>query len=252
MEGFKRYLARYAAGRRVRGVRVLDAQVVRNVSGARLAEAVVGCRMGRPSRHGKWLIVPLCEGRLVFHFGMTGGLAWTGRPDGEPRWTRVVFELVGGRLSYHAMRKLGGVWWLAADRALEEVTGTLGPDAAAIDGECFVAAFAERRGRVKAALMDQRLIAGIGNELSDEILWRARIRPDKPVPQLSRQKLEALDAARKEVLRASMKRGRIPHERGWLQGQRGARSPRCPRCRGAVRKDRVAGRTAYWCPRCQR
>lgn len=250
VEGWRRYAARYAEGRRVRGVRVRDDQVLRNTSPQGLGRALQGQRLGHPERRGKWLVIPVGRGHLVVHFGMTGELAWTARPGEPDRADRVIFELEGGELRYRTVRKLGGVWWAAGDVA--DVTGPLGPDAAAISREDFHRRLADRRGGVKAALMDQELVAGLGNELSDEILWRAGIRPDARVQSLSDRRRDALYRAMRDVLRRSVKHGRIPTRGRWLNAVRGDDHPACPRCGGEVKRSRVAGRTAYWCPRCQR
>jgi formamidopyrimidine-DNA glycosylase len=252
VEGFRRYMSRHAAGRRVKGVRVPAADVVRNTSAQGLARALKGRKLSVPRRHGKWLLAPTDGPILILHFGMTGGLHWTGSPDGEDRHDRVIFELDGGELRYRNMRKLGGVWLARDEEGVEGVIGNLGPDAAELSGDEFDELLRGRRGGIKATLMNQRLIAGIGNELSDEILWQARIRPSTRITRLSKRRRAVLYEAMDDVLRESMRRGRIPRHRSWLTSQRGQREPTCPRCGGRIKRTPVAGRTSYWCPRCQR
>lgn len=251
VEGWRRYVARFARGRRVRGVSAPDPSVLRNTSPQGLGRALAGHRLGAPERRGKWLLVPAGDGRLVLHFGMTGELHWSGRPGALDRFDRVVLALRGGELRYRTRRKLGGVWWLGRGRALEELSGPLGPDAARISREAFRARLSQRRGGLKSALMDQTLLAGLGNELSDEILWRARLGPRARSARLSSRQLDGLYRTLRDVLRSSMRHGRIPTGRGWLTGVRGSERAACPRCGRALRRERVAGRTAYWCPRCQ-
>lgn len=251
VEGWKRYVARYAQGRRVRRVRVRDDQLLRNTSPQGLGRALRGRRLGTPDRRGKWLVVPAGDGRLVLHFGMTGELAWTTRPDEPGPYDQVILELDGGELRYRSRRKLGGVWWVPARGDVADVTGPLGPDAADLDEAGLRRLLADRRGGIKAALMDQELLAGLGNELSDEILWRARIRPDARVEALSDPQRGALHRALRDVLRGSVKHGHIPTTGRWLNAVRGEAHPACPRCGAPVRTGRVAGRTSYWCPRCQ-
>jgi len=252
VEGFRRVLARFAAGHRIDHVKAGVPAVIRNTSPQGLGRALHGRRFGPPRRHGKWLIAP-AEGRLlVLHFGMTGVLSWTkGAPRDEPD-DAVTFRTGSGVLHYRTKRKLGGVWLVRDESGLEAVTGPLGPDAAAIGREAFVSRLGERRGGVKSALMDQSLLAGIGNELSDEILWRARIAPRARPAALSEGELDALYDAMREVLRESMKHGRIPDESGWLESVREERDAACPRCGAALSRRSVAGRTALWCPQCQR
>jgi formamidopyrimidine-DNA glycosylase len=149
------------------------------------------------------------------------------------------------------MRKLGGVWLARRPSDVEGITGPLGPDAFEVDGDDFARLLDGRRGGLKATLMNQRVIAGIGNELSDEILWQARLHPSCGVRTLDARRTRALYGVVQRVIAASNPHGRIPRKRSWISSQRGVRSPTCPRCRGDLRRSRIAGRTSYWCPRCQ-
>src|SRR5688500_13925141 len=133
------------------------------------------------------------------HFGMTGRLDWERRGSGRHVHDRIVFVCRGGELRYRNMRKFGGVW--ISRRGREVVTGPLGPDATRVDRELFRELLASRRGGLKAALMDQRLIAGLGNLMVDEICWRARVDPRVPVPGLSARRISRLWEAMDGVVR---------------------------------------------------
>ncbi|MBV9046885.1 MAG: hypothetical protein JOY58_01365, partial [Solirubrobacterales bacterium] len=215
VEGFRRYLARHAAGHRIVRVEVPDRELIRNSSASALSRAIIGQRFAHPLRHGKWLIAPVGELELLLHFGMTGFLRWSSArdrahgdsshrqprdPRGKPRnpYDRVIFDCDDGELRYNNMRRFGGIWLARDERERAAVTGPLGPDAAALERRTFNELLSKRRGSIKAALMDQRLIAGIGNLLSDEILWRARVHPATPVASLGPNRrgrlFEALDA----------------------------------------------------------
>jgi formamidopyrimidine-DNA glycosylase len=255
VEGFKRYYARHAAGRRVLGTEAPAPAIVRNSTPRAVGAAIRGETLGRPSRRGKWMLAPTGPDgpALAFHFGMTGFFRFCA--DGaEPRHRhdRFVLRLDGGELRYRNMRMLGGVWLLAAGDELETVSGPLGADAARIDRRSFEQVLDAGRGGLKALLMNQRRIAGIGNELSDEVLWRARLHPGRGAGSLSGGQRSRLHRSLLEIVATSNRHGRIPITDGWLKSQRGARDPRCPRCRARVRRSRIAGRTSYWCPRCQR
>jgi formamidopyrimidine-DNA glycosylase len=245
VEGFRR-VARRAEGRRIERVDVIDRTLLR---GGRPAN-VEGRRFGAFERHGKWLFAAAGEAEVLMHFGMTGRLDWERRRSERHGHDRVVFVCRGGELRYRNMRKFGGVW--VSKRGRERVTGPLGPDAAALGREEFRELMGSRRGAVKAALMDQRLIAGLGNLMADEIAWRARVDPRAKVPELSARRLDRLWEAMDEVVRESLPTGRVPPAEGWLTGARDAREPRCPRCGARLRRATVAGRTAAWCGRCQR
>ena len=259
VEGFKRYFTRHASGRRVEGVDVRAADIVRNATPQGLGRALTGRRLMKPRRHGKWMILPLSGDdtdrgpALLFHFGMTGGFRWVGGDGAEPHvHDRMVLRLEGGQLRYRNMRKLGGLWLVRAGQPIAEVTGRLGPDAQSISRDEFEELLDRRRGGLKATLMNQRAIAGIGNELSDEILWQARLNPRRAVSRLRISDRKRLHVVMQRVIAESNRHGLIPRKRGWISSQRGKSQPRCPRCRRRVRREMVAGRTAYWCPRCQR
>jgi formamidopyrimidine-DNA glycosylase len=189
---------------------------------------------------------------LLLHFGMTGALQWARDDNRRDRHDRVVFVCTGGELRYNNMRRFGGIWLARGEHERQRVTGPLGPDAASIDRTRLHELLARRRGQIKAALMDQRLLAGLGNLLSDEILWRARIHPATPVSKLSRARRDRLYDALHGVVVESSRYGRVPRASGWLTGVRDDPQGSCPRCGTRLRHSTIAGRTSCWCPRCQR
>jgi formamidopyrimidine-DNA glycosylase len=213
---------------------------------------VRGRRFAQPLRHGKWLIAPVEDVAVLLHFGMTGELRWAPDAARRHRHDRLIFVCEDGELRYNNMRRFGGVWLARDDAERNAVTGPLGPDAATLGRDEFERLLAGRRGAIKAALMDQRLIAGVGNLLSDEILWRAKVHPATPVANLGparrRRVYDALHAAVTESIRY----GRVPHGSRWLTRVRDDRDAECPRCGTRLRRATVAGRTACWCPREQR
>jgi formamidopyrimidine-DNA glycosylase len=251
VEGFRRYFDRHAAGRRVERVEVLDRTMLRNSSPQAVGRALRGRDLEKATRHGKWLIATADGPALLLHFGMTGLLANVDEKEGPHRHDRLVLHLDDGALAYRNMRKFGGVWLAPAAEHTGEVTGPLGPDAGRITRKDFAELADRRRGGIKAFLMDQKALAGVGNLLSDEILWRARIHPSSPATSLTTRKTKELYEALKGTIRDSNRHGRIPPEPGWLTGVRDERGD-CPRCGTRVRKGTIAGRTACWCPRCQR
>ena len=248
VEGFKRYLNRHAAGRRIERVDLVDRSMLRMGS----VRGLAGCELGSARRHGKWLIAEAGLATVLMHFGMTGLLHWSGNGGARHVHDRVVFVLDGGELAYRDMRKFGGVWIAREARRVDELIGSLGPDALEVDRDDFRELLAPRRGSVKAALMDQTLIAGLGNLLVDEICWRARVHPGLALARIGPERRDRLHACMRAVLRDSIPHGRIPPEPGWLTGARDdRRSGACPRCGTRLRRATIAGRTTVWCPRCQ-
>jgi formamidopyrimidine-DNA glycosylase len=112
-------------------------------------------------------------------------------------------------------------------------------------------ALSGRRGGLKSALMDQSVLAGLGNLLVDEILWRARLHPSRPARGLGDDETRRLHSALRRAVRDSAKAGHVPDRPSWLTGHRDTPDPHCPRCHTALRRSRVAGRTTVWCPHCQ-
>ncbi|MGQ4515370.1 DNA-formamidopyrimidine glycosylase family protein [Streptomyces sp. DW26H14] len=253
VEGFRKVVADCARHRRVSDVEVHDTGVLRGVSGRRLRGELAGRRLGEAWRHGKWLFVPVegADATLVCHFGMTGSFHCCSPDEPVGPYDRVVLALDGPRdLRYRDQRKLQGMR-LADESGVARILDGLGPDALSLDRERFRALLAGRRGAVKSALMDQSVIAGLGNLLCDEILWRARVHPRTPARDLDDTALRHLHASMGRVLDTSVREERVPPRRRWLTGRRDDTDPRCPRCGTRLRSDRVAGRRTVWCPVCQ-
>ena len=183
VEGFRRYFARYGTGKEIEGVDVLDPVLLRNATPQALAHALKGRRFERASRHGKWMIAETGGPAVLLHFGMTGLMHWSRDPGDRHVHDRLVFRFDDGELRYRNMRRFGGAWLARDERERESLIGQLGPDAMDVDRDEFRELLSHRRGQLKPALMDQTLIAGLGNLLVDEILWRARINPRAYLPE---------------------------------------------------------------------
>jgi len=255
VDGFRGVLARCAQGRRIEAVDVHDSGVLHDVTAARLRRTLEGRRFAEPVRHGKWLLAPVdgtgCT--LLLHFGMTGRLLCCSDSDPLGAHDRVVFALTGGRrLHYRDQRKLKGLW-LYDEAGVDRLLAEQGPDAAELSLDAFREALAGRRGGLKSALTDQSVLAGLGNLLADEILWRARLHPGRRTDRLDDAELRRLHGALRDTLRESVRAECVPPYPSWLTGQRD-RPPSeaaCPRCGGPLRRKRVAGRGTVWCPACQ-
>ncbi len=257
VEGYRRMLAVSLPGATVRDVLVLDAGVLRNTTGDQFRRRFVGACFREPNRRGKWLILPTDGPTLLIHNGMTG------RPyflPSEPSTTnslsadpsdRLVIRTDHGDLRYADRRKLRGVWILDHHADLAMVIGAQGPDAFGLTAAGLRSALGRRRGAIKTVLMDQRVIAGLGNMLSDEILWRAQIHPTRTVRSLDPDELRRLHEQLRWTLQASVKQGEIPRTRSWLNSARAADRASCPRCGSLLSRTSVGGRTSVWCARCQ-
>ena len=251
VEGFRRVLAEHGRGHRVERVQVLDEGVLRDVSPRTLGKALSGRRFAEPGRLGKWLIARTDGPTVLLHFGMTGNLAWHPASEKRHRHDRVVFQLDDGELRYRDMRKLQGLRLASDDAEVERVLADEGPDALALRRSDLAGLLKGSRKQLKALLIDQSAIAGLGNLTVDEILWRARLHPTRRAGDLTPEETKELYSQLRKALRDSVRAGHVPGRPSWLTGARDEDGAPCPRCSTRLSKQRRAGRPTVWCPRCQ-
>ena len=255
-----------ALGRPVAGVEVRDQRFVRGRAGPRqLERAVVGGRFVAARRHGKLLVLDLDTGavsarqgeraatRLGIRFGMTGSLLVDGRgavdrlvyasARDDRTWDRCVVSFAdGGTLVVHDPRLLGGV-------ELDPDESRLGPDALSLTPAQLRRALDGSAAPLKARLLDQARIAGVGNLIADEVLWRSKLAPIRRAGSLAPADLRRLHRHLRVTLDDLMERG--GSHLGDLMPAR-HRGGRCPRDGAELRRSTVGGRTTWWCPRHQR
>ena len=255
----KRYLDEHALRQTIERVVVNDARILGDLPSDAFVSRLTGNRFEDSRRHGKHLLVRLKkDGWLTLHFGMTGNLVCFKDGTDDPPYDRVRFDFTGKRhLAYVNRRMLGRVG-LADDADAFIAAEGLGPDALnpAFDLEAFSRVVEGRRRDVKSVLMDQALIAGVGNIYADEILFQARLHPNTPVTSLDERQRTELLRQIKQVLQTAIECGagaeqfleRLPD--GYLLPQR-EKGSKCPRCGSLIATLKAAGRTSYYCPRCQ-
>lgn len=254
VEVYRRRLERAGLHRPIEKVRVRDRTVLRDVSGERLTRALRGRELVDTGRRGKHLFAPT-SGRatLVLHFGMTGRLEVVERTSHPDPHERLTLEFAdGGALSVIDQRKLGFATVVDDVSAYCHEHG-LGPDALTLGVGDLRRLVQGYRGGVKSLLMDQSLMAGIGNIYSDEILFQARIDPRRRADSLDDAEVRRLHRQTLRVLRLAVDRGADPAHfpNGWLLRHREDRAL-CPRGNGEIQKIRLGGRGAFYCPACQR
>jgi formamidopyrimidine-DNA glycosylase len=231
-----------ALGREIVAVDDRDTYVCRPHPPGEIAAALTGHRLTRAHRRGKFLWVETDDGPdLGLHLGMAGRIA-VDEDEAPRRWDRFVLEFAdGGRMALRDKRRLG--------RALIDPDFShIGPDAAEVGRDVF----RERVGRgttaLKARLLDQGVVAGVGNLLADESLWRAKLSPLQVAGELSVEELDRLRRELRAAVRDAIRNGGVHTGRFMPARERGGA---CPRCRTPLARDTVGGRTTYWCPRCQ-
>lgn len=253
VEVARRHLDAIALHRRIACVGSLDPAMVRGVSPARVRGVLAGSTLQRTCRHGKWLFARCGDGPwLVLHFGMTGRLVSLTVRDPAPVHTRLELVFDGDRLAFDCQRKLGLISLTDdVDRFVAE--RGLGPDALAVDVDELARVLGRRRGAAKSTLLNQHVLAGLGNVYADEALFHARLHPRASLSALDAAARRSLARRIRHVLVTAIERRADPDRlpRSWLLPRRRAGAT-CPRCGGTIERTRVGGRSAYYCPRCQR
>ena len=259
VELFKRHLDTTCRGRIIRRVVVGDPRILGDLSAATLARRLDGAQINASRRHGKHLLVDLgSPGWLTLHFGMNGSLRHFTDGEDDPPYDRVRLDFADGHhLAYVNPRLLGRVG-LASDAETFIAAEGLGPDALEprFDLAAFEHALTGRKRDLKALLMDQEVVAGIGNIYSDEILFQAGINPRTRCDRLDAGARRGLFERIKDVLETAITSGagaerlveRLPNSFLIPHRKKGGR---CPRCGGEIASGKFSGRTAYYCPRCQ-
>ena len=264
VETIRRHLAPHVEGRTLRQLEILDERWSRPLAGAELSAALEGRVIERLGRRGKYLVWELeGEAYLLQHLRMTGTLLLD--PEGAPPYTRVWLRLGGHDLAYTDPRRFGTGELALGEDALDTFFAArlgLEPFDEAFTTTHLHALARASRAPVKAFLLDQKRIAGVGNIYADEALFRARIHPLRPANRLTKPQVEALRAGVIASLTAGIaaKGASIDDFRdpsgvqGTFQDQvlvHLREGEPCPRCGGAVRKLRAAGRGTYVCEKCQ-
>ncbi len=256
VETIVRALAPRLQGRRIRSAELLAPLVLRHWPDAS-PEQITGQRILRVQRHGKHIVLTLEEGVLVIHLGMTGKLLFD-----APRavHTRAIFLLDDAELVYEDIRMFGSIEFHATLPARMEA---LGPEPFDLQPEDFFQRIRQSRAPIKALLLGQKVMRGLGNIYVDEALFRARMLPKRAANRISRKRAFALHTAILEVLAdAIAHRGSSISDYVDAEGNRGGFQLRhqvygregapCPVCGTPIRRVVVAQRGTHYCARCQR
>jgi formamidopyrimidine-DNA glycosylase len=255
VEGFTRYFAKHALRQKIARVDVRDERVLA-VRKEQLSRALRGRAFTRVHRHGKHLFAAAGEQWLHLHFGMSGDLAYYRDASDEPRFARVVFDFANGaHLAFEDMRLFGVVDLTPSPESYIE-EHRLGPDP--LEASFTLKRFREithkKRGAVKALLMSQDVMAGVGNLYADETLFQTSIHPRRAVDKLTDAEIRAIHSTMRKILRdvivRRVERGLDwPHRYLTMHREEGER---CPRCGGTIARTVVFGRTTYFCAKHQR
>lgn len=266
VETVRRVLAPHLQGRTIETVRINNARVIASPEPEIFVSRVAGQVIENLTRRGKFLQIRFVSGgSLTVHLRMTGCL--TIEPCGAPceKHTHLFFTLNdGGELRYEDVRRFGKFWF--ADKDEPDLSGIdrlgIEPFDASLTAEYLRKKCGNSAKPVKEMLLDQSIVAGIGNIYSDEILFTAKIRPDTPCNRLAREKLECLAKVIPERLAYFIEKNRITFEE-YLAGKGkdyrnavflqvyGRAGEHCPVCDGILESSKIAGRRSVFCPNCQ-
>jgi len=271
VETVARGLQRQIAGRRILSVTLGKTDFIDNPE--TVEKELPGRRIYSVVRYGKFLLLRLTQkenggeterqSALLVHLGMTGMLS--PQPVGEPqvKHTHMVALLDDGReLRYIDPRRFGRMAYLAGERLQEELR-RFGADPLEAGLEEFTSRIRGRRARIKALLLDQQVLRGVGNIYADESLWKARIHPKRLGVRLREEQVKRLHSALQGILaRAIELRGSSIADFLDAEGQPGEyqrhhraygrEGKPCFRCKTRIKRVIVAGRSSYFCPQCQK
>jgi len=229
-------------------------------------QGLVGSRFLRVRRRGKTLLLDLDRAQtMLFHLKMTGQLFLTSAAEPIDKHDRLILKLDSLlELRFRDSRKFGYLMiFPTAAEAKVNPLSSLGPEPDSVTLEQFISLLSGHKGKIKPLLLRQDIIAGIGNIYADEILYRARINPEKPTSQLNRAEFSRVYESMKEILsRAIRYRGTTVRtyrdglgEQGDYQRRLqvyGREGKKCPACGQPIERKKVGGRSSFFCPRCQR
>jgi formamidopyrimidine-DNA glycosylase len=230
-----------ALNRRIVAVDDRDSYVSRPHQPGEIDAALTGHTLVSAHRRGKFMWIETDDGpTLGLHLGMSGRILVD--PEDSTRWDRFTVEFEdGGRLVLRDKRRLGRA-------ILSPDFSRVGPDAAEVGRDEFRRRIGAGHAPIKARLLDQHAISGIGNLLADQILWQARISPKRSVADLSTEDLDRLRRELRSAVRSAIRKGGA-HTGNFIGARR--RDGLCPRDGQPLARDQVGGRTTYWCPECQ-
>jgi formamidopyrimidine-DNA glycosylase len=258
VETERRRLAAKLEGRTLASVEIRDPRLTRPEDPTIVAALLTGDRVERIDRRGKYIAVRLASGRtLLVHLRMTGGFRYT--PASHERAVLALDD--GTQITYRDLRRFGTWSLFEEEEAEEHIAVRLGPEPLE---RGFTTGFLAERLRdrtapIKAAILDQRTAAGLGNIYADEALWHARLNPRREAGSLTPKEIAALREGVRKALKAGIRHLGADLGDGTYAGGRmqdrlrayGRTGNPCARCGTPIEKVRVAGRGTWYCPRCQ-
>lgn len=251
VEVFRQYFNQTSLNRKIRNVEIMSTDLLETSSSRSIQMQLKGQQFSKTLRHGKYLFAQYKEeGWLILHFGMTGFLKYFKNESERPGHIRLQIDFDNNYyLAYDCQRKLGLIDLTSdPEKFIKEKELGADPYREQIEFDQFKMLFEGKRGSVKSALMNQSLLAGIGNVYSDEILFQADVHPASELKKMKSEDLKKIFDSLQKVLQKTIESkanpARLPS--GYLVPHRG-KSDECPRCGGKLDSKKISGRTSYFC-----
>jgi formamidopyrimidine-DNA glycosylase len=256
VESVVRSLRRGIIGRRILNAELKNGRVLIG-SAVTTSRALAGRRIDAIERHGKFIAIHLDQGFLVVHLGMTGRLLLNAEPD---KWTHAIFNLDRGTMIYSDPRQFGRIEY---GRTLPERVAKLGPEPLDVTLEEFTARLAKRDSPIKAVLLNQAVVRGVGNIYADETLFRAGVHPKRKASSISKTRVAKIHVGMRQVLSEAIAAGGssisdyvdADGAKGWFQVEHrayGRTGEPCKICGTPINRIVLAQRSTHFCPQCQR
>ena len=256
VEYFRSYMNSTSLHKKIKKVEVKNSKVLGKVTAASLKKNLKGTKFQSTKRHGKNLFVELSNKKwLTMHFGMTGYLTYYKNNESVNNHVRILFNFSNGyHLAYNCIRMLGRVDLVDEPSAyIKKKKLGVDPFEYILSFNDFLKLFRKRNGSIKAALMNQSILAGIGNIYSDEILFQSGIHPAVNVKKLKENELKDIYQKMNSILKKAISVNANPDElpRNYLLTHRNPGED-CPKCSGKIKRQTIGGRSSYFCNKHQK
>lgn len=265
VETIVRGLQKTVVGKKIKSIKVIFPGIVKQ-DAKKFKKNVNKSEIRRVSRQGKYILIDLSNGNTILaHLGMTGNflLVKSSSPRNKHNHLIIRFYETRKELRYNDQRKFGKIKSFPTSKE-ENVSELkkLGPESLNISAPDFINLFQKRKGRIKSALLNQQILAGLGNIYADESLFEARIHPAQKIDKLSPQELKRLLQAIQKILKKAIRAGgssienyyNVNGEIGSFQLQHkvyGREGLSCKRCGTIIKRIKISQRSSYFCPKCQ-
>jgi formamidopyrimidine-DNA glycosylase len=265
VETIVRGLQKTVVGKKIKSIKMIFPGIVKQ-DAKKFKKNVDKSEIRRVRRQGKYILIDLSNGNTILaHLGMTGNflLVKSSSPRNKHNHLIIRFYETRKELRYNDQRKFGKIksFPTSKEESVSELK-KLGPEPLNISAPDFINLFQKRKGRIKSALLNQQIIAGLGNIYADESLFEAKIHPAQKIDKLSLQELKRLHQAIQIVLRKAIKAGgssienyyNVNGEIGSFQLQHkvyGREGLPCKRCGTKIKRIKISQRSSYFCPKCQ-